>query len=359
MKRSILLLIFMTFIPFARANIAPPKAWISEILVDSSGNWTIEMGFYMYDNYYMDSIRVVTSSGSSLIANYSLIPGDGSYSFDSLSVITKESLVQPVSINPAGDIVKLISYLSVWDENTADSVIFGDYPGSKLGCMQDDASVMYVVYYVGPGFVWGFGIDSTPTIGIANDTIGAMGNFSGILYDLDGNPFTGGFFTLPFLHDMVIHLNTDGTFSERVLSHRVVFDTITLRLPESDYVTKIFTVEPVDFCLYNDSSHYQDIITTSLVIGVEETEKPDDNTVTVAPNPFSDKIDFYFSLKNQQGENEFTIYSLDGKKILQVSLDEDQKKFEWHPSAEIPSGTYIYRLEKDNTIVKTGKFVRY
>jgi hypothetical protein len=266
-------------------------------------------------------------------------------------VITVANLSEPVNIEPGGDFVRLVSY--VWGVEVSDEVTYGNYPGSDLDCIYLGESVFCMDSYE-------FGIDSSPTIGFSNEynEVGFLSHFSGKIFNLDGNPIGNGFITVNGNFYMTITPDEQGSFDRIVLSRRYTFDTIQHYVPPSPYTIYTYTIEPIDFCVRPDSSHYQDIITTSLVIGVEEPEKPDDNTVTVAPNPFSDKIDFYFSLKNQQGENEFTIYSLDGKKILQVSLDEDKKKFEWQPSAVIPSGTYIYRLENQNKILKTGKFIK-
>jgi hypothetical protein len=361
MKKSITLLLFMVLIFLTRGNVIAPRAYISEIQVVSSDNWTIELGFYEWDLMHnIDSIRLVTSAGSSLITSFNLIPGGGYGYFDSLAVIDNYNLASPLEINPQGDLVKLISYLNPSWNNSVDSVAFGNYPGSMLNCILEGESVIFAMYNVESGGTWGFAIDSSPTIGMINDTAGAMGNFSGVVYDLEGEPFYGGQFHLPFITKS-IHINADGSFFERVLSHRIFLDTITLRFPPSPFTYETYAIETVDHCLRPDSSFYQDIITTSLVIGVTETEKDDKSMVTIAPNPFVDKIVFYFNQKNTVPSDEisFFIYSLDGREIKRISLLPDQKRFEWAPGGTVPSGTYIYHLEKNNGVLKTGKFVKF
>jgi len=246
--------------------------------------------------------------------------------------------------------VRLVSY--IFGIEAMDEIKFGNYPGSFLNCMHPGESV----FCVG----WGdFAIDNSPTIGISNEFNydGFLGGFYGRIMDLNGNPIDTGFVTTNGLYCIVISPDSQGNFSELVLSRQHTFDTIYHYIPPWPYNKQIYTVEPVDFCVPPDSSHYQDIITTSLVIGVEETEKPDENLVTIAPNPFSEKVDFYFNTNNKEAMR-FSIFSLDGKRILQTQLNEDQRIYEWRPSAEIPSGTYIYRLEKSHHVLKTGKFLR-
>lgn len=347
MKKIIFVLFLSISAIYSSGNIAAPQAYISEILVDSTGNWTIEMGFFEWDYSEIDSIRLVTSSGSSLLTYYTFIPSGGGL-FDSLSVITIANLANPVSINPGGDFVKLISY--AYGDEPFDKVAFGNYPGSFLDCIRDGESVINVMGQ--------YCMDISPTIGSGNDTTGAMGNFSGVAYNLLGNPFTEGLIFIQGIPGITIHLNPDGSFLERIYSRRYNFDTILYYHPPEpmDY----YTTELVDFCLRPDSSHYHNIITTSLVIGIEEKDEDDENAVVISPNPFSDKVVFYFNLKNEfsSGELNLSIYDLNGREVHQVSLFGDQKRYEWVLASSISSGTYIYRLEKEKQLIKTGKLVR-
>jgi hypothetical protein len=82
--------------------------------------------------------------------------------------------------------------------------------------------------------------------------------------------------------------------------------------------------------------------------------------VTIAPNPFSDKVVFYFNLRKGLSQNKLglSVYDLNGREVHQVSFSGDQKRYEWAPAGSISQGTYIYRLEKDKQLLKTGKFVR-
>lgn len=354
MKKSLFIILLIACFSVVRANIASPQAYISEVLVDSIGNWTIEMGFYEWDIEEIDSIWLETSSGNSLITFFTLIPVSGH--FDSLAVITNANLSGPVSINPEGDYVKLISYS--WGDNPFDYVAFGNFPESQIDCIKEGESVIFLSYVQSAGPAQSFCLDISPTIGSENDTTGALGTYTGMVYNLSGNPFTEGFFDLQDVQNCVIFIQPDGSFTERIFSRRYTIDTINLRLPPWPWTHEIYAIEVIDFCIRPDSSHYEDIITTSLIIGVEEPEKPDENIVTIAPNPFSDIVDFYFNLKNPEDEQDFAIYSLDGKKIIQIRLDDGQRKYQWQPSAEISSGTYIYQLRTKKGVLKTGKFIR-
>jgi hypothetical protein len=350
MKKLLIVLQFVLFFSSLSGNVIAPRAWISEILVDSTGNWTIEMGFYAYDVYEIDSIRLVTSTGNSIILTYDLLPYGGTGEFDSLSVITDANLATYVSINPVGDFVRLISY--VWDYEEIDYVAFGNYPGSYLDCMFEGESIITCGWEA-------FCIDSSPTIGEGNDGVGYTGYYSGFAYDLAGHAITTGFVNTIGNDILSLQPDSQGFFNELVYSRRYTFDTVEHIYPPWPYNKFTYTCEPVDFCLRPDSSYYHDIITTSLIIGIDDKEVIDENIVTIAPNPFSDKVVFYFNPDNiDHGEMDFIIYSQDGREVQHIILSHDQKRYEWSPQNSISSGTYIYLLKKDSHIVKSGKFVR-
>jgi hypothetical protein len=358
MKKFIAILMLIGSVVTASGQETTPKAWISEILVDAAGNWTIEMGFDEWENAEIDSILLVTSAGSSRISSYSLIPGGGFPNFDSLSVINVANLVSALSINPLGDFVKLISY--AWENYDTDSIAFGNYPGSKLDCIMDGESVIYVSYIESSGYKGGFCIESVPTIGAGNDTTGSMGNFSGMIYDLSGNPMTEGFFPLPGMYNTNIHIKPDGSFSDRIFARRNTFDTIFVHIPPWPYTIKTYTIEPVDFCLNPDSAYYHDIVATSLVMGIKDKEEDFENAVTVSPNPFSQKVTFYLNLKDTHPGDQMSllVLTLDGREVLFIRLNQGQKRYEWAPASTVSPGIFIYRLEKDNKILKSGKFIK-
>lgn len=352
MKKIIFILFFCFSLFGVSANLAPPQALISELYFDS-GNWILELGFIEYYDG-VDSIKIETTAGISKIDHFTLFEGSGNYPF--MTLIADSNLVNPLIFDTEGDFIKVISY--AWGETLFDSLTFGNYPGSFLNCLLPGESYNYVTYYQGSGEVGGFCIDSSPTVGAYNDTLGVMCQFSGVIYDTIGYPFTGGYFPLPGVGNLKVYVNPDGSFSQRVLSRRYAFSTVHLYIPPWPYQQYWYNCEPVNFCIRPDSTHNQDIITINLITGVEE-QPLNVNFVTVAPNPFSDHVVFYFNMNNNDDQNyHFSIYSLEGKMITQFPVSPGQNRFEWKPSVAITRGTYIYMLEQRHSIIKTGKFVK-
>ena len=358
MNRLLLILATSFIVTGAVCNIAPPKAFISEIYFGSSGNWTLELGFYSYFYSGIDSIIIESSGGSSKITNCALVSGGGYPCFDSVAVITNANLFVPVPVNPLADYIKVTSYVSGYE--TCDYVAFGNYPGSFLDCRQTGESVAYAAYDPGGAMTRSFCIDRSPTIGYANDTTGVLSNFTGKVYNLSGNVFTQGFFSLPPLDNTTIHIQPDGSFFERVFARRYTFDTITIYFPPWPYAHQTYVIDPVDFCLRPDTFHTQDIIAKSIVTSGEKHETDQENAVVVSTNPFTDRVTFFFNIPGLglPDDVEFAIYGQDGRQLKQLRLAMNQKKWEWVPGEHIPAGLLLFQLSKNGQVIKSGKLLK-
>jgi hypothetical protein len=356
MKKYLFILILFFAIMPAKGNIAPPRAFISEVYIDSLNNWIIELGFYM-DLFQIDSIRIETSSGSARLNHFILLPGGVNMNFDSIAVVTNSNLDTSISINPDADYVKIITY--AWGSAYFDYVAIGNFPGSMLDCLKQGESVSYVSYVQSAGGTGSFCIDTSPTIGFANDTTGALSTITGIVYNYTGGVFTEGWFPVPQLHNTIIHINPDGSFSERIFSRKYVIDTIQIYFPPWPYTKIKYTTDPINICLRPDTFCNQDIVTTSQVMEVN-TSAFDPDCVTVSPNPFNKSVVFYFNIPKNISHKvmNLTIYHKDGKKIDSIEISPSQRSCEWTPEVFIPSGVLLYQLMDDNRIIQTGRFVK-
>lgn len=360
MKKYLLLLLLIAAGLTGKANPIVPQANISEIYVDSTGNWIIEFGFASGVLEYIDSIRIETTSGSALVISFSVFACDNPNGvFDSLALITNSNLDNSLSIDPLNDFVRVTSYNG--DYPVVDYVAIGNATDSYLDCLHDGESIVFNMCGIHNHATSSFSIDKSPTIGDCNDTTGAMGTFTGQIIDLDGNPFAAGYFFILYHPNYVtVHINPDSIFSERIYARRYTLDTITMYFPPQPYTKVIYAIEPIDFCLRPDSIVYQDIVTTSLVTGITEEEADFENAVTTAPNPFTDKVVFYFNFENFQANDQIIllIHDQSGKLIERKQLSIHDTRLDWMPDLHTSSGIFIFQLLKNNQRVKSGKLFK-
>ena len=358
MKRKLLLLISFLLFSYVKGDMIPPQAYISELHFNSPYSWELEMGFNYADlDNEIDSIQILSSSdiASINISSIKTIKGPDWLDFFYIAVISDTNLSKPLSINPDGDLVKLITYS--WGESHSDKVVFGNYTGSYLQCFDLTKSISYLEYNVNS-----FCINSVPSIGLPNDTTGSLGTFSGKIYDLSGDTITNANLYIPELSNNFIKIDLNGSFNIRTLAMNYNFDKIKVYFPNT--VIKTYKVEPFDFCLEPESAYHHNIVTTSLVSVISGIEVPesDFSNVTVFPNPFKTQTSFYFNLKNEKylhlKEINLLIFSAEGKKWADIKIPSTLSKYDWLPKQTIPSGVLMYNLQTDNKIIARGKFIK-
>jgi hypothetical protein len=347
MKKIFIFLFALLFSNFiAVANSGPPMALLREVLFDSLGNWSVEL--YLYQEPYIDSFWIESSSGGALVTNYTLIAPDD------LTVINNTNLSTPLSINPEGDYIIIRSGGSAYTHY--DSLAFGNYPGSILDCIDTGVSYAYVII---PGNGWssGFSIDTTPTMGYLNDTSGAVAYFSGTAYKVNGEVFTEG--EIIFVpEELSISINPDGTFNHPIFVRRYQCEEVRI-IHYSPYSYADYTIVPLEFCSLPGSYIQEDFVTTGLVTSTENILLKDP-LVIVSPNPFSSTITFYWAASafNSNDLTELRIFDQQGKQVLGERVLISSQKFQWNPEGNLPSGMYIYQMMSNGQIISSGKIVR-
>jgi len=285
------------------ANIAPPQAYITEIQVDSSGSWTIELGFHEMSMLFIDSMRLETSSGSAQILQLNYLPGYTIYYYDSLALVTNANLSNSLTIDLSCDYVKLYSYAFTGNlVVSVDSVVFGSYPGSFLSQVSPAQSMAEVGFMQGPGWCGSFCLDNSPTLGLPNDTAGSLSTLFGMVYSIDGNPFTEG----SFLFDrgnFFIYIQPDGSFSQRIFACDYYEDTINIYFPPWPYTTVSYVIDPVD-------------------------------------------------------EQRLRIYSEGGKLVFDQVADPEDEMIIWSPASPVPSGSYLYQFGSVSAGFTGGTIIR-
>jgi hypothetical protein len=357
MKKYILFFaLVLGFSVKSSGNIAPPANNLREIYVDSLGNWTIEISFIPYKPSEIDSMKLETTSGLASIVsiNYSGIMGCPGFAFwDSLGIITNANLSSPLYINISGDFVKLYLYTFLGLEIS--SVYIGNYQGSYLYSIQPFQSIAHIYFDGAESFC----LDNSPTIGLCNDTTGAMGNFSGIIYRPDGSVFTGGFFRIADITNLNAHIQPDGTFTERVFARAYPMNQVTIYFSSPNNTDTTWSIVPVNPWLEPDSS-VSFVIQTLAVISSENDKKYPVHEIVAYPNPFVTDISFYLDFKSYNYGIPFiiNIYDAKGSLVYRLVSETRTSTITWSPGNDISPGIYTYMIEKDSRFIQSGKIVK-
>jgi hypothetical protein len=248
MKRILtfcILLYLLLISPLIQAN---PIVMIilNELQVDSSG-WTLE--FQNSAEYAFDGCYLITSSDTARLKS-------GLPSTQNFLVITPDSLLDSLYINPTGDVITLCDSLGEWMDQLRFgnqilySAIAAPLPGQSVSVYYDiNSSELF--YY----------LDNSPTFGLPNDFIDASGHVAGNVTDSTGIGIEGvevvyGYSIDPTGATWPKHVYTDSSgyfiFNEyaKVVSiafQKENFDTVhhTVQIWPDSTVTISITLDPL------------------------------------------------------------------------------------------------------------------
>jgi len=323
----------------------PVLEWyFNELQVDSSG-WRMEIIIYMptsFDDFYLTS-----KSGSAYFKT-------GLVFLPELCVITEDSLMSSLYINPSGD--SLCFYDSshfCLDEMSFGSISTFQYvpaplPGQSVCLYADPAENEYFWY-----------LDKSPTFGLPNDTANAMGAIEGFVSDTTGAPLGdveviyGYYEILGMVYPKSVMTDSLGYFRLRDYAKWSL-----LKFEKNDLMS-------VNYSLQNwpDSTVTIYVTMTPLVnIGKTSMEVLPEKIRLLQnyPNPFNSEtvIEIYIphnsfielSVYNVLGENISTLY--------EAKISKGSYTFHWdgtnQAGIQLPSGIYFYQLqsEKENITKK-------
>ncbi len=313
---------------------------INEVQIDSSG-WKLELKNLVMitslDSCYLTTMTDTAYFKPSIVTT------------DSCIVITQDSLLDSLAINPLGDIVGL-HYL---DEHLLDQIGFGNITsGSYIAAPLIHQSISLREWDGGDGQRYYFYLDNTPTLGSKNDALNAKGHVSGIIADSTGNPIPqvmvvyDYFYSLGMRIDIFVLTDSTGKF---VLYDYARYNTITIIKQNYQAQNIGLQIWPEDTVSIN--------ITMSYIIDKIETDKTiniDKYTLSQNyPNPFNNATAFnYFLPKNSLVE--ISVYDLSGKLVEKLFSGEQslgEYKVTWN-AGSISSGIYLYQL-------RTTEFTTY
>ena len=308
--------------------------YLNELQVDSSG-WKLELLSGYVDGCYL------TSASDTACLKYGMQPAQFHL------VVTQDSLLDPLFINPAGDVVTLYDSLG----NFMDQMEFGNiwsYPG--IVAPLTGQSVCVYSYSDLYSSVFFYYLDNSPTFGLPNDFIDARGHVAGNVTDSTGVGIEGvevlyGYSTDPTGATWPQHVYTDSSgyfiFNEiaKVISiafQKQNFDTVhqTMQVWPDSTVTISITLDPI--------------------VGIVDSE----NNLLASefelfqnyPNPFNPEtiIEYYLP---QSATIRLEILNLLGQNVRTLVASQKLAGNHWtvwdgkdDSGREVASGVYIYQL---------------
>lgn len=338
-------LLFSVIIGFyANANPIVVKPFgVSELYFDEQGKWKLEIS-YDFANLFgitIDSAYLSSSTHSVKLPWYEFEEEVGVF------VITADSIDTEFHIGRYADTITLATYTD--EGQFMDWLIFGDIPDAHTDFPRDGQSIANV--HIASGLITQdiFSKDSSPTIGLPNDTLGMCGTLKGIIYDKDMNPVKNRTFAL----DFDFKTNTRGEYSVRVLSKPTTSSTIFYEVEQSffhyAYTEKYaYTMEP-------DSTVELNIYLLDSLMSVPGNTGILYNPISVYPNPVpkNGKLIIDIDLPVNTSDIYVEIIDLKGAIIRKKKINQSESSI----TAPSISGVYIVRTMLDSKTISSHKII--
>ncbi len=362
MKKILLIVLLSLSIGTIKANpimVYFPEFKISEIYIDSTGKWFLEIAVHMpiqlnLANNYVDSLILHSNSGQSKIKSFPI------NQYDTYVIITEDSLVGPLQINSQDDL-ELYFYgrgiteygYTFPDSFSSDEVVFGYsnplYHYEITTPLHSPQSICHFANSYNTHY-----LDNSPTLGLTNDTVDATAILTGRLYDLNYNNITTGAFKLNSEIDS-FYFDSNGFYHDRILARNNFNNSISMFNPNTSLPIDTFSINAEPHQIY-----YHDIHVKTSIDNINKIPFDDKRiSVIIAPNPFSKATTFYIDLPEDDKFSKacLYIYNSSGKIIRQVELPKEYKISSQLEFDKESSGVYYYRLVLDNNIRKVGQII--
>jgi hypothetical protein len=344
-KHLITIILFLLFsISLSFGNGGPIYAILNEFYIDSLGQWTIELKFSRPEN--IDSIIVESTSRISRVADF---PG---ITTEYIGIIDNSNMENPLSFDPEGDIVTVISY-NIAGVGWTTYLYYGDVDLSYVQCAEegDSYAKMAPMPYLG----WGWAICNEPSLGLPNEYNGVLATTSGMVLDQFGEPLDEGWFEFDY-PDMIIEIQPDGSFNKLLYARNYFCEEITVH---NDTVIT-YPIETIDFCTRPDTTFEFNFIAT-IPVSLAETAKEKEPVIFVSPNPFHSDVTFYWNPDDfpSQKRLEFIIFNAGGIELFRTAVPKSSKQFIWEPESDLNSGIYIYHVVCESQRLTGGKVIKF
>jgi len=349
MKKTLLplLLLFMALKVLANP-IALPQIEISELYFDPDDGFKIEIKCLVDPDHPIDSIWLHSSQDKAKVKP-SPLSGDHLY-----LVITPDSLQSELYINKQGDKIKLIAYAINHNDTTQayqDSLLFGNYYGSKISSLPPGHSIARAHYQVGYNDYYTVSLDKSPSLGAGNDTSGMCGTVYGKIYDREQKPVTNRKFAIhgPFETDQ------KGRYRTRLFSNHSQRDYILYQNKDRFRTTE---AEPYDIDMTPDEVIHMDIyLLDTLAAAIQSPGIHENSPVRFYPNPAhpGQSIHYECDMPVRSAQAVVEVLTLDGAMLLQKEIRE--KQGEIHLPAKLPDNLLMLTIRLNGEILHTSKIV--
>jgi hypothetical protein len=361
MKKLVLLLIVMFSNGFTKANpIAPPPV-ISEFYLVNDSTWYLELVFtsqYPYSISNLDGMSLESSFGSVLFKN------GISVAYDSIIIITQDSMQGPLHFNRNGDYILLSNFVF-------DYIYFGNIVNTQISAPLVGQSIVNMSHSCYDGnFITTYLLvkDNNPTIGYSPFQPSVWTSiFTGFVFDSGHNPVSGikiGNSTYygappgycPAYFNMAT-TNSSGSFSVQEYCLRY---NVELFLQQYHVLMdSVVNIEP-------DSVNYYEFTLDRLLTGIQTVAFETGINFSCFPNPTTGETNITFTNPTNRHFSKalVKIYDTGGEivSILPVNMDDVQDKYsiKWDGLCydnSAASGIYFCKLELDGQKVASSKII--
>ena len=336
-----------------------PKIMLLFILLLTARVYSNPIAVYYLNEIKVDSggffIELCTNFMTSLDGWYLTSLSDTAYfkqglALDSMFIlITQDSLKDPFSINPAGDIIGLFNpdyqYDRVGFGPGENGSVAAPLPGQSINLYNDVGIEGQIVYYY---------LDNSPTPGSANDSLGAMGFLQGTVVDSLEKPVCG----LEIMYDykeippdsisyFTVKTDSSGYFILKNMAKRQVLLT-----KKGNYFS--------DF-LFETQIYPEDTVTVKIYYNNLTNIKPQTEGIVNRgydlkqnyPNPFNGSTVFSYRLPFADFVK-ISVFNVSGELVNVLHTGYQTAglhKISWRPGGAVSSGLYLYRLQTSELVL--------
>lgn len=292
------------------------EGYFNELMFTPSG-WRLEMHALMPAN--LDGWSLRSSHGQATFRNG--IAMGGAY-----VVVTAESLLTPLVINPYGDSLTLFSgqYPMAFLWFGWAGMAAAPRPGQSL-CLLEGGGVYY--------------LDNSPTPGFPNDATNAMGTVNGVVTDTSGMPIAG--VRVDFGEMFPVYSNASGVYSITEYATRTYLA----------FSRTGFQPEYRDLQIWPESTVVLNVV-MDFVVGVEE-ELPRGifGLKAAYPNPSNPAVHFEIVLPSRSHAR-LVLYDVAGREVAMVADGEMEAGVHsvLFEGTGLASGVYLARFEWEGRI---------